>query len=175
MQDNLRCSFAFLSFLIIISQRNAWWYVVCDINTFINPPLYLRCIIVTPAINLFSTIVAYLQNSLKSTQGAKANDEASVSLKQHIYLQLIVFWFVNVFFDVCSFSIPIVTKEEFNAAFAWQVANGTAGMTFKGCSGHFQVHQTACQIQDTMKILHYQSKYKVHNRQKDPSRHSAGI
>lgn len=99
--------------------------MVSDINAFINPTLYLRCIIVTPAINLammecmFSTILAYLQNSLKPTQGAytaNANDEASVSLKQHIYLQLIVFWFVNAFFDVCSFSIPIVTKEEFNVA-----------------------------------------------------------
>lgn len=46
-------------------------YVVSDINAFINPTLYLRCIIVTPAINLamkecmFSTILAYLQNSLK--------------------------------------------------------------------------------------------------------------
>lgn len=58
---------------------------------------------------------------------------------------------------------------------AWQVANGTAGMTFKGCSGHFQVHQRACQIQDTMKILHYQSKYKVHNRQKDQSRDTVQV
>lgn len=143
MQVNLSFSFAFLWFLIIISQRNACWYEVSDINAFINPTLHLRCIIVKPAINLammeciFSAILAYLQNSLKPTQGAytaNSNDEASVSSKQHIYLQLIFFWFVNAFFDVYAYSIPIVTKKEFNVSCCltsckWSFSSGPNSMS----------------------------------------------